>query len=77
MKDKDAVRSPELINSGANKVSDSKSSVGAVLRKANRDLIISRIVYVVLIILLVALLFLAYNFGYLTYFVDKAFEMIG
>ncbi|MCQ2482161.1 MAG: hypothetical protein MJ153_01570 [Clostridia bacterium] len=77
MKNKDAVRSPEFINSGVNKVSDSKSSVGSILRKANRDLIISRIVYAVLIVLLVAILFLAYNFGYLTYLVDKAFELIG
>lgn len=77
MKRKDAVRSPELINSGTNKTSDSENSVGAVLRRARRDLILSRIVYCILILLLLALLFLAYSFGYVNEAIDRFFALMG
>lgn len=77
MKSNDAVRSPVLINSGSIKNSDSKSSVGAVLKKAQRDLFISRIVSVFLFLLLIALLFLAYSYGLHEEIIDRFFSLMG
>lgn len=77
MKRKDAVRSPELINSGSNNTSDSENSVGAVLRRAKRDLILSRIVYGILFLLVIALLFLAYSFGYIGDAIEKFYALMG
>ena len=74
MKNNTSVRRPALANSGKK---DDDRSVGDVLRKAKKELLIRRIVYGVLLFLLVAAVYVLIRFGLVDRFVDIFYSMLG
>lgn len=74
MKNNTSVRRPALANSGKK---DDDRSVGDVLRKAKKELLIRRIVYGVLLFLLVAAVYVLIRLGLVDRFVDIFYSMLG
>ena len=74
MKNNTSVRRPALANSGKK---DDDRSVGDVLRKAKKELLIRRIVDGVLLFLLVAAVYVLIRLGLVDRFVDIFYSMLG
>ncbi|MBO4637927.1 MAG: hypothetical protein J5685_12390 [Clostridiales bacterium] len=74
MKNNTSVRRPALAGNGKR---DDDISVGDVLRKAKKELLIKRIVYGVLLFLFAAAVFVIFRLGLVDRFVDVLYSMLG
>ncbi|MBO4242241.1 MAG: hypothetical protein IKT14_03495 [Clostridiales bacterium] len=77
MKPRMSVRRPSLAHSSLSRTSEEKIPVGDVLRKAQRDLLLKRICYGLLIVILIALIVAGVVMGYAAQFVDWFYALLG
>ena len=77
MKHENTVRTPSLANSRINTDSTANLSIGDTLRKAKKNLFFSRCLIGVLAVLLLTFLFVAFFFGFGSYFLDYVSNPVG
>ena len=72
-----SVRKPALAHSEISGDKDNQLSIGAVMRKAQRELFLRRVVYGMLIALLIAFIGYIITLGYAEDLVDRFFSLMG
>ena len=74
VKNNTSVRKPALANSGKK---GEEMSVGDVLRKAKKELLVKRIVYGLLLVLVASAVVVLISLGYIDRFIDILYTMLG
>jgi len=77
VKSKISVRRPSLAHSSLSRDTEERVPLGDILRKAQRDLLLRRIAYGLLLLLVVALIVLAIVNGYAEQLIDKFYALLG
>ena len=77
MKHRMSVRRPSLAHSNLSGTSEEKIPVGDVLRKAQKDLLMKRICYGLLLVIVIALIAASVVMGYAAQFVDWFYALLG
>lgn len=72
-----SVRKPALAHSEISGDKDNQLSIGAVMRKAKRELFLRRVVYGILLVLLITFIAYVIALGYAEDLVDKFFSLMG
>lgn len=72
-----SVRKPALAHSEISGDKDNQLSIGAVMRKAKRELFLRRVVYGILLVLLLTLIAYVITLGYAEDIVDRFFSLMG
>ncbi len=77
MRSSSSVRKPALAHSEISGDKDNQLSIGAVMRKAKRELFLRRVVYGILLVLLLTLIAYVITLGYAEDIVDRFFSLMG
>ena len=77
LKSHTSVRKPSLATTTARKSNSDEMSVGDVLRKAKKNLLVTLILQIVLVVLLLVGIFLAYYYGYIELLIGKLIDLMG
>lgn len=77
MRSSSSVRKPALAHSEISGDKDNQLSIGAVMRKAKRELFLRRVVYGILLVLLITFIAYVIALGYAEDLVDKFFSLMG
>ena len=77
MRNHTSVRKPSLTHSNIRKGSDAELSVGDILRREKKNLLLMRILLIMFIILVITAIVTAGVLGYLDGLIDKIYDLMG
>lgn len=77
MRSSSSVRKPALAHSEISGDKDNQLSIGAVMRKAKKDLFLRRVVYGILLVLLLTFIVYVITLGYAEDLIDRFFSLMG